>query len=76
MNPATQEVLAEVASGGEPEVNAALAAAKAAFPTWAALAAPQRAKPIRKLGDLIAAHVPEIALTETNDTGQVIALTS
>jgi 5-carboxymethyl-2-hydroxymuconic-semialdehyde dehydrogenase len=35
----------------------------------------QRAKLIRKLGDLIAAHVPEIAQTETNDTGQVIAQT-
>src|SRR3954464_12529749 len=75
VNPATQEVLAEVASGGEVEVNAAVQAAKAAFPKWAALPAPQRAKLVRKLGDLIAAHVPEIAQTETNDTGQVIAQT-
>ena len=30
---------------------------------------------MRKLGDLIAQHVPEIAQTETNDTGQVIAQT-
>src|SRR4029078_12507189 len=37
--------------------------------------APQRAKLIRKLGDLIAAHVPELAQTETDDTGQVIAQT-
>ncbi len=75
VNPATQEVLAEVAAGGEAEVNAAVAAAKAAFPAWAATPAPQRAKLIRKLGDLIAAHVPEIAKTETNDSGQVIAQT-
>jgi 5-carboxymethyl-2-hydroxymuconic-semialdehyde dehydrogenase len=75
VNPATQEVLAEVAAGGEAEVNAAVAAAKDAFPNWAALPAPQRAKLIRKLGDLIAAHVPEIAQTETNDSGQVIAQT-
>ena len=75
VNPATQEVLAEVALGGEAEVNAAVAAAKQAFPRWAALPAPQRAKLIRKLGDLIAAHVPEIAQTETNDCGQVIAQT-
>ena len=75
VNPATQEVLAEVASGGEAEVQAAVAAAKAAFPKWAATPAPQRAKLIRKLGDLIAAHVPEIALIETNDCGQVIAQT-
>ncbi|KQX84377.1 5-carboxymethyl-2-hydroxymuconate semialdehyde dehydrogenase [Variovorax sp. Root473] len=75
VNPATQDVLAEVASGGEAEVNAAVAAAKAAFPKWAGLPAPERAKLIRKLGDLIAKHVPEIAQTETNDCGQVIAQT-
>ena len=75
VNPATQDVLAEVAAGGEAEVNAAVAAAKAAFPKWAAMPAPQRAKLIRKLGDLIASHVPEIAQTETNDTGQPIAQT-
>jgi len=75
VNPATQEVLAEVASGGESEVHAAVAAAKEAFPKWAALPATERAKLLRKLGDLVAAHVPEIAQTETNDTGQVIAQT-
>jgi 5-carboxymethyl-2-hydroxymuconic-semialdehyde dehydrogenase len=75
INPATQEVLAEVASGGEAEVNAAVAAAKAAFPKWAGLPATERARLVRKLGDLIAANVPELARTETMDTGQVIAQT-
>jgi 5-carboxymethyl-2-hydroxymuconic-semialdehyde dehydrogenase len=75
VNPATQEVLAEVATGGEDQVQAAVAAAKTAFPAWAGLSAPERAKIVRKLGDLIARHVPEIAQTETNDTGQVIAQT-
>jgi 5-carboxymethyl-2-hydroxymuconic-semialdehyde dehydrogenase len=75
LNPATQEQLAEVASGGEAEVHAAVRAAKEAFPKWAGMPALQRAKLIRKLGDLIAANVPDIARTETNDTGQVIAQT-
>jgi 5-carboxymethyl-2-hydroxymuconic-semialdehyde dehydrogenase len=75
INPATQEVLAEVASGGEAEVNAAVTAAKAAFPGWAATPAPQRAKLMRKLGELIAVHVPEIAQLETNDCGQTISQT-
>ena len=75
VNPATQDVLAEVAAGGEAEVELAVAAAKEAFPKWAALPAPQRAKLIRKLGDLIAANVPEIAQLETDDCGQVIAQT-
>jgi 5-carboxymethyl-2-hydroxymuconic-semialdehyde dehydrogenase len=75
VNPATQEVLAEVARGGEAEMHAAVAAAKAAFPKWAALPATERARLMRKLGDLIAAHVPDIARTETQDTGQPIAQT-
>jgi len=75
INPATQEVLAEVAAGGEAEVAAAVAAAKAAFPKWAGLPATERARLLRRLGELISAHVPEIARTETMDTGQVIAQT-
>jgi 5-carboxymethyl-2-hydroxymuconic-semialdehyde dehydrogenase len=75
INPATQQVLAEIARGGEAEVHAAVAAAKAAFPKWAGLPATERARIMRRLGELIAAHVPEIARTETEDTGQVIAQT-
>lgn len=75
IDPATQEVLAEVASGGEAEVNAAVSAAKAAFPKWAGTPQKERARLMRKLGDLIAAHVPEIAEIETRDCGQVIAQT-
>jgi 5-carboxymethyl-2-hydroxymuconic-semialdehyde dehydrogenase len=75
INPATQEVLAEVAAGGVDEINAAVAAAKAAFPKWAATPAAERAKAMVRLGDLIARHVPEIAAIETRDTGQVIAQT-
>jgi 5-carboxymethyl-2-hydroxymuconic-semialdehyde dehydrogenase len=76
VNPATQEVLAEVARGGEREIDAAVAAAKAAFPAWAGTPAATRAALLRKLGDLIAKHVPDIARTETQDTGQVIAQTA
>lgn len=75
VNPATQEVLAEVARGGEAEVNAAVAAAKAAFPAWAARPATERAALMRKLGELITKHVPELSQTETKDTGQVISQT-
>ena len=37
--------------------------------------AAERAKIVRRLGELIALHVPEIARTETMDTGQVISQT-
>ena len=75
VNPATQDVLAEVASGTAIEVHAAVQAAKDAFPAWAGRPATERAKIMRSLGDLIAKHVPEIAQTETKDTGQTISQT-
>ena len=68
-NPATGEVLAEVASGGADEVNQAVAAAKEAFPKWANLPMKERARLMRRLGDLIDQNVPEIAAMETADTG-------
>jgi 5-carboxymethyl-2-hydroxymuconic-semialdehyde dehydrogenase len=42
VNPATQDVLAEVANGTSTEVNAAVQAAKDAFPAWAARPATER----------------------------------
>ena len=75
LNPATSEVIDEVASGGETEVAAAVAAAKRAFPGWAATPAAQRARLMRRLGDLIAQNVAELSTLETQDTGQVIAQT-
>ncbi|HUN92649.1 MAG TPA: 5-carboxymethyl-2-hydroxymuconate semialdehyde dehydrogenase [Burkholderiaceae bacterium] len=75
VNPATQEVLAEVASGGAEEIRAAVAAAKSAFPKWAAMPATDRAKMMVRLGDLVAKHVDDLSAIETRDTGQVIAQT-
>ena len=75
VSPATQDTLAEVARGGVDEVNAAVAAAKAAFPAWAGRPATERAALLRKLGELIRRHVPELASTESANTGQPIAQT-
>jgi 5-carboxymethyl-2-hydroxymuconic-semialdehyde dehydrogenase len=75
INPATQTVLAEVDSGGEREVALAVEAAKNAFPGWAATPQATRASLMRKLGELITQHVPEISTLETQDCGQVIGQT-
>jgi 5-carboxymethyl-2-hydroxymuconic-semialdehyde dehydrogenase len=75
VNPASQEVLAEVARGGAAEVDAAVAAAKAAFPAWAGRPAVERARILQRLADLIGANVAELSRTETRDTGQPIAQT-
>ncbi|AOY96670.1 5-carboxymethyl-2-hydroxymuconate semialdehyde dehydrogenase [Cupriavidus sp. USMAA2-4] len=75
-NPATGEAIAEVAAGGEAEIDAAVAAAKAAFPKWANTPAKERARVMRRLGELIAQNVPQLAALETQDTGLPIAQTS
>jgi 5-carboxymethyl-2-hydroxymuconic-semialdehyde dehydrogenase len=75
VNPATQEVLAEVAAGTAQEADAAVRAAKDAFPAWAAKPAAERAKLVHRLGELIAKHVPTLSDTESRDTGQTISQT-
>ncbi|MGE0796865.1 MAG: 5-carboxymethyl-2-hydroxymuconate semialdehyde dehydrogenase [Lautropia sp.] len=75
IDPANQQVLAEVASGGPAEVAAAVAAAKAAFPKWAGTPQAERARTMHRLGELITADVAAISETETRDTGQVIGQT-
>ncbi|MDN7998897.1 5-carboxymethyl-2-hydroxymuconate semialdehyde dehydrogenase [Burkholderia multivorans] len=76
LNPATGDVIDEVASGGEAEVDAAVRAAKEAFPKWANTPAKERAKLMRRLGELIEKNVPMLAALETQDTGLPIAQTS
>ncbi len=75
-NPATGEAIAEVAAAGEAEVDAAVQAARDAFPGWANTPAKERAKLMRRLGELIEQNVPELAELETRDTGLPIAQTS
>ncbi|HDR9260090.1 5-carboxymethyl-2-hydroxymuconate semialdehyde dehydrogenase [Burkholderia vietnamiensis] len=76
LNPATGDVIADVASGGDAEVDAAVRAARAAFPKWADTPARERAKLMCRLAELIEKHVPMLAALETQDTGLPIAQTS
>lgn len=75
INPATGKVIAEVASGGQKEVDAAVAAAKAAFPAWSTMPIKERSKIMHNVGNLITKNVPELSEMETNDCGQVISQT-
>jgi acyl-CoA reductase-like NAD-dependent aldehyde dehydrogenase len=64
--------LATVAAGGQSEVNAAVAAARAAFPAWAALGAAGRAPLLARLGELLRARAAELAAVETADNGSLL----
>lgn len=69
INPATGEVLAQVAQASDEQVAQAVQAAKDAFPAWAAMPVVERSKIINKLGQLITENVDELAMLESKDTG-------
>lgn len=51
------------------KVNAAVQAAKAAFPMWSSLSPQDRSAIMNKLADLIESHMDEFALAESRDQG-------
>ena len=75
LNPSTNEPIADVASGGDDEIDAAVRAAKTAFPAWASMPAPKRSKLMLRLAELIDEDVEAIARLESADTGQSYART-
>jgi len=71
-NPATEETIAEIPSAGVEETDAAIAAAKAAFPAWRAVAPGDRARLLRRLAAVVEEHAEELALLETRNVGKPI----
>jgi aldehyde dehydrogenase (NAD+) len=74
INPATEEVIASVASAGCDDLDTAVEAARAALDgPWSALSARQRGRLVRKLGDLLLDRADEIARLETLHNGKPIS---
>jgi len=73
LEPATEQVLAEVPRAGEEEVDAAVARAKAAFPAWRAVTPGDRATIMRRLADAIESHSDELSVLEARNAGKPIA---
>ncbi|MEP7124450.1 MAG: CoA-acylating methylmalonate-semialdehyde dehydrogenase [Byssovorax sp.] len=72
-NPATGEVLAKVPLSTEGDVEAAVKAAQAAFPGWAATPVPARARFLFKLKALFDQHKEEIAAICTSEHGKTLS---
>jgi len=72
IEPATEEVMAEVPRAGVEEVDAAVARAKSAFPAWRAVAPADRAKLLRDLAEAIEARREELATLEARNAGKPI----
>jgi phenylacetaldehyde dehydrogenase len=74
-NPATGDVLANIAEGDKADIDAAVKAARAAFEgPWRRMTAAQRGKLIWKLGDLIDQHLEEFAELESLDNGKPLTV--
>jgi succinate-semialdehyde dehydrogenase/glutarate-semialdehyde dehydrogenase len=73
INPATEEVLSDVAYGGRADARRALEAAHRALPAWMKLTAWERARIIRKVGDLMRERADAIARTLTLEQGKPLA---
>src|SRR6476646_6110493 len=70
VNPATGEAIAEAPLSTKPDVDAAVAAAKGAFPAWAATPPNERARALLRMADLIEERGEEIADLESADAGK------
>lgn len=76
INPATEETIASVPDGDEQDVDAAVSAARAAFPEWRDLPVAERAAALERLADQISLRRDEMARLITTENGTPIAESS
>jgi betaine-aldehyde dehydrogenase len=73
IEPATEQVLAEVPQAGAEDADAAIARAKAAFPAWRDVSPNERASVLRGLAAAIEDQVEELARLEARNVGKPIS---
>jgi phenylacetaldehyde dehydrogenase len=75
-NPATGEVLAQVAEGDRADIEQAVSAARKAFDAgpWRKMTAAERTRLMWKLSDLIEKHAEELAYIESLDNGKPLTV--
>ncbi len=75
-NPATGDVLANVAEGDAEDINRAVAAARAAFDSgpWSKIGSAERGNMIWRLADLVEKHAEEFAQLESLDNGKPLTI--
>ena len=72
INPSNGDVLGEAPLASEEDVDAAVAAARQAFPAWAALPIPKRAELLVQLAETIDEHADQLALMDAVDSGNAV----
>jgi len=73
LNPATEEVLVQCPRASKDQLDKAIAAAKAAYPAWAATPIEERRKLVIKMAEAIEANVSELARLLTSEQGKPLA---
>ena len=73
VNPGTEETIAELEPAGRDQADAAVAAARAAFPAWRAVTPADRARLLRRLAAAVEEHGEELARLETRNVGKPIS---
>ena len=69
VNPASEEVLSEVATATASDVDRAVKAARKAFGTWSALPGSERGKYLFRIARLLQERAREFAVLESLDNG-------
>ena len=72
VNPATEEVIGSVPVGSQADVDAAVMAARAAFPAWSATSSEERIAALNALSAAIKENTEELAQTITAEVGTPI----
>ena len=73
-NPSTEEVIAEIPDSDERDIDDAVQAAKAAFPSWSRTSAAERSRLLLKLADLVEQNLEDLAQLEATDSGKPVSL--
>ena len=73
-NPATGEQYSLTPDSDSQDVDAAVAAAQAAFPKWSTTPAEERFRILNRIAELIDQNLDALALAETNDNGKPLSL--
>ena len=72
INPATEEVVCEIAEANEKDVDEAVKAARKAFPAWSKIGGKERGKYIYRIARLIQERAREFSVIESIDGGKPI----
>jgi acyl-CoA reductase-like NAD-dependent aldehyde dehydrogenase len=76
INPATEDVLATVGGASADQVDSAVAAARQAFPAWAALSGEERSRHIHRLADAMEKAADRLLPSIVNEVGTPVSLAS